>query len=250
MRTKLITRKGIASYAPTFTAFLALAITFTINACGGEDSSSTTPPNSRFIENSKVYGVGWDSELKIPLIVPDANRGVIKLALKGCDYKVVIGNVLNGMVSINPSNDIPPGCLSVPEMPEGCSFTPSDAKSTDYENDDGWLIFEKDGEVIGRLQAMSESAFQDSPKEGWSAPLEKVKYTYVSKNVNVACDAVMPEGAYTVTVSLNGDYKAGWNKEYQLITENQGEKKINVRSSLDPKTLTQEVKWIFLLPTQ
>ncbi|MDR0516619.1 MAG: hypothetical protein LBH25_06190 [Fibromonadaceae bacterium] len=39
-----ITRKGVACYAPTVAAILALAMAFTLNACGGSSNENSTPP--------------------------------------------------------------------------------------------------------------------------------------------------------------------------------------------------------------
>jgi hypothetical protein len=52
MRTKLIS-DGKRFFAPIFTAGIALAISFTLNACGSDDPNDGG--GGSFVENSKVY---------------------------------------------------------------------------------------------------------------------------------------------------------------------------------------------------
>jgi hypothetical protein len=126
-------------------------------------------------------------------------------------------------------------------MPQGCTVTPSDAKST--EDNDTFILEDSNGELIGNLQALSETYMREQTSE--EETYESVKYTYVSKGGNVTCNnaSVLGEDDITYNIAFNMNFKTGWNKEYKTVVINTTTKKGTMKSSLDPKALTKEVKW-------
>jgi hypothetical protein len=239
MRTKL-NRKGRVSL-PIFAAGIALAMAFTINACGSDDDSDGSNGGViPFNENSQIYNE--DGSVYKGSGVIEMNIGSYRSGLNGF-YEwngLIVGSVIDGIVklefpeNINGKEDFLEDFFDYygNNFKSSCTDYPKDIKSLERGH---FVLTNSNRDYIGDL--LIRYRYYDA----WFDESEEINYDYYSKAGKIACNKNYTGEYGNEHTLINIDAKVGWNKIYSHVikTENSatGEWSTN-------NILTREMKWV------
>jgi hypothetical protein len=231
-----------------FTAILAFAITFTLNACGGSNDDPDDPGNDPnnpnngggvpFNENSQVYNYHYGENDVIHIDDAYNGNGIIKIIIWDEDRKNILesvnaGSVTSGIVALNLPPTIPSNYLTYISLEEvGCADDTHEIYAVDV---DGFTLANNDGEDIGRIGVL----YRDE------RITEGIIYWYFSKAGKLICNYEQSqEGRNNSTLSMDIDAKAGWNKiYYHWDNDSNYAGRVKAGKTTTKNILTKELKW-------
>jgi hypothetical protein len=226
MRIQIIS-KGKNFFATTITASIAIAITFTLNACGGsddpDDPNNPNNPNGGggvpFNENSQIYnrdGTKYEGSGDIEISLRNRN-------IEGSDYDLeyIIGSVTNGIITLD----------NLPALPE--EYLEDFLEEEDKKN---CTDYTKDIKVWGGSFYLTnrylEAAYADEQIG------EMMAYVYFSKTGKITCNLEHgPKIGGNAIFNINAT--KGWNKMYMKINMQNGYLEYSTNN-----ILTKELKWM------
>jgi hypothetical protein len=218
----------------TLTAIIAVAITFTFNAC----SSSDDPDDP----NNPGGGGGIPSQVYNRDGTKYTGNGIIKIPLGYDDNDNIIlinvGSVTNGVVKLESYENVPSKYLG--EFLEEdewhkrtCTDYPEGIES--FVEDGSFYLANNNGEIIGRLR----NGYSDTD----GSLEEAIFYAYFTKTGKVACSyTVGPER----TQIFNIDAKEGWNTIYYHRAYPNGLSAEEISTNPNILTKPEEMKWVIL----